>query len=102
MNGVDLDSGKKPLRQRSPFIDVPMINCSDKARMVMIMMVMMVTMMLTMMMINCMDKDEADKFFDDMEARPSPRMIKTHYPFEFLPPNLLETCKVTKDFKVTM
>ena len=36
MNGVDLDSGKKPLRQRSPFIDVPMINCSDKARMVMI------------------------------------------------------------------
>ena len=122
MNGVDLDSGKKPLRQRSPFIDVPMINCSDKARTVMIMMVMMsmmivrmincvdkarmvmmVTMMiLTMMMINCMDKDEADKFFDDMEARPSPRMIKTHYPFEFLPPNLLETCKVTKDFKVTM
>ena len=98
MNGVDLDSGKKPLRQRSPFIDVPMINCVDKARMVM-----MVTMMiLTMMMINCMDKDEADKFFDDMEARPSPRMIKTHYPFEFLPPNLLETCKVTKDFKVTM
>ena len=95
MNGVDLDSGKKPLRQRSPFIDVTMINCSDKARMVM--MVTMIT-----MMINCMDKDEADKFFDDMEARPSPRMIKTHYPFEFLPPNLLETCKVTKDFKVTM
>ena len=97
MNGVDLDSGKKPLRQRSPFIDVPMINCSDKARMVM-----MVTMMiLTMMMINCVNKEEAGKFFDDMEARPSPRMIKTHYPFEFLPPNLLETCKVTKDFKVT-
>ena len=64
--------------------------------------VMMMSMMITMMMINCMDKDEADKFFDDMEARPSPRMIKTHYPFEFLPPNLLETCKVTKDFKVTM
>ena len=63
---------------------------------------MMMSMMITMMMINCMDKDEADKFFDDMEARPSPRMIKTHYPFEFLPPNLLETCKVTKDFKVTM
>ena len=69
MNGVNLETGKRPLRERSPFIDVPMINCSNKA--------------------------EADKFFDEMEARPSPRLIKTHYPFEFLPPNLLETCKVT-------
>merc|ERR1719350_362892 len=68
MTGVDLESGKKPLRERSPFIDVPMINCADKV--------------------------EADKFFDDLEARSSPRLIKTHYPFEFLPPNLLETCKV--------
>jgi len=68
MTGVDLESGKKPLRERSPFIDVPMINCADKV--------------------------ESNKFFDDMEARPSPRLIKTHYPFEFLPPNLLETCKV--------
>ena len=25
---------------------------------------------------------------------PSPRIIKTHLPFEFLPPKLLETCKV--------
>ena len=30
MTGVDLESGKKPLRERSPFIDVPMINCADK------------------------------------------------------------------------
>ena len=69
MNGVNLETGKKPLRERSPFIDVPMINCAEKA--------------------------EADKFFDDLEERSSPRLIKTHYPFEFLPPNLLETCKVT-------
>ena len=69
MTGVNLESGKQPLRERSPFIDVPMINCADE--------------------------DEADKFFDEMEARPSPRLVKTHYPFEFLPPNLLETCKVT-------
>ena len=69
MNGVNLESGKKPLRERSPFIDVPMINCAGIA--------------------------EADKFFDDLEARSSPRLIKTHYPFEFLPPTLLETCKVT-------
>ena len=45
-------------------------------------------------MIKCAIKVESNKFFDDMEARPSPRLIKTHYPFEFLPPNLLETCKV--------
>ena len=25
---------------------------------------------------------------------PSPRIIKTHLPFEFLPPKLLDTCKV--------
>merc|ERR1712021_235182 len=25
---------------------------------------------------------------------PSPRVIKTHLPFEFLPPKLLDTCKV--------
>ena len=30
MTSVDLESGKKPLRERSPFIDVPMINCADK------------------------------------------------------------------------
>ena len=70
MNGVNLETGKKSLRERSPFIDVPMINCAGIA--------------------------EADKFFDDLEARSSPRLIKTHYPFEFLPPNLLETCKVTQ------
>ena len=70
MNGVNLETGKKPLRKRSPFIDVPMINCAGIA--------------------------EADKFFDDLEARSSPRLIKTHYPFELLPPNLLDTCKVTR------
>ena len=32
MTGVDLESGKKPLRERSPFIDVPMINCADKVK----------------------------------------------------------------------
>merc|ERR1712106_376233 len=28
------------------------------------------------------------------ENAPSPRVIKTHLPFEFLPPKLLDTCKV--------
>ena len=27
-------------------------------------------------------------------SMPSPRVIKSHLPFEFLPPNLLDTCKV--------
>ena len=27
-------------------------------------------------------------------SAPSPRVIKSHLPFEFLPPNLLDTCKV--------
>ena len=55
-------------------------------------------MKMAMTMIKCAIKVESDKFFDDMEARPSPRLIKTHYPFEFLPPNLLETCKVSSAF----
>ena len=72
MNGVKLEETEKDLFVRSPFIDMPMIRNYSK--------------------------DEADKFFDeDLEALPSPRLIKTHYPFELLPPSLLETCKVIKN-----
>ena len=71
MNGVKLEETEKDLFVRSPFIDMPMIRNYSK--------------------------DEADKFFDeDLEALPSPRLIKTHYPFELLPPSLLESCKVIK------
>ena len=70
MNGVKLEETKKDLYERSPFIDMPMLRPHSKA--------------------------EIDKYFDeDLEALPSPRLIKTHYPFELLPPNLLDTCKVT-------
>ena len=69
MNGVKLEETKKDLFERSPFIDMPMIRNYSEA--------------------------ELDKFFDkDLEALPSPRLIKTHYPFELLPPDLLDTCKV--------
>ena len=69
MNGVKLEETKKDLFERSPFIDMPMIRNYSKT--------------------------EVEKFFDeDLEALPSPRLIKTHYPFELLPPNLLDTCKV--------
>ena len=70
MNGVKLEETKKDLYERSRFIDMPMLRPHSKA--------------------------EIDKYFDeDLEALPSPRLIKTHYPFELLPPNLLDTCKVT-------
>jgi len=69
MNGVKLEETKKDLFERSPFIDLPNLRKYSKS--------------------------EVDKFFDeDLEALPSPRLIKTHYPFELLPPNLLDTCKV--------
>merc|ERR1719187_1327339 len=68
MTGVNLDTAKKPLYERSPFPD--------------------------MAMIRNMSKQDADRMFDDLESHPSPRLIKTHYPFELLPPNLLDTCKV--------
>jgi len=34
------------------------------------------------------------KSIEITENMPSPRIIKTHLPFEMLPPNLLDTCKV--------
>jgi len=68
MTGVDLDTAKKPLFERSPFIDMVMIKGETK--------------------------ENTDKYFDDLEKAPSPRLIKTHYPFEMLPPALLDTCKV--------
>ena len=37
---------------------------------------------------------DVEGFFRKIDSMPSPRIIKTHYPFELLPPNLLDTCKV--------
>ena len=82
MTGVDLETAKLPLFERSPFIDRAMIRG--------------------------VEKEDTDKYFDDLEKvrirlkatsifttqAPSPRLIKTHYPFEMLPPALLDTCKV--------
>jgi len=68
MTGVDLETAKKPLYERSPFIDRVMIRAEKQ--------------------------ETTNKYFDDLEKAPSPRLIKTHYPFEMLPPALLDTCKV--------
>ncbi len=59
---------EKFLFDRTPFIDFPMILHSPP--------------------------EAVDTFFDDLEAMPSPRLFKSHYPFELLPDNLLDTCHV--------
>jgi len=68
MNGVKIDKISEKLFDRSPFIDLPMIENQTL--------------------------EEAQEFFSKIEAMPSPRTIKSHYPFELLPPHLLDTCKV--------
>ena len=68
MHGVHLETANLNLYDRSPFFDFAMLKD--------------------------MNKKDADKMFDDLEVHPSPRLIKTHYPFELLPQSLLDTCKV--------
>eukprot|EP00092_Neocalanus_flemingeri_P024721 GFUD01026810.1.p1 GENE.GFUD01026810.1~~GFUD01026810.1.p1 ORF type:complete len:329 (+),score=74.18 GFUD01026810.1:25-1011(+) len=67
-NEADLEGVKTFLFQRSPFLDFPMVGD--------------------------MKQELVEKSFDDLEMMPSPRLIKTHLPFELLPPDLLNVCKV--------
>ena len=57
MNGVHLEDTSKNLYKRAPFIDLVMIH--DK------------------------DKSETDNFFDMLEQLHSPRLIKTHYLYNY-------------------
>merc|ERR1711997_605837 len=66
VNGVQVSRIPEPLFERSPFIDIPMIA----------------------------QNVDVEEFYSKLENMPSPRVIKTHYPFELLPPRLLDTCKV--------
>jgi len=68
MTGVHLETTETKLFERSPFIDIAMI--MD------------------------MKEEEVNNFFAKLDAMESPRLLKTHYPFELLPPSLLDTCKV--------
>jgi len=69
MNKADTASAKeKDLFSRSPFLEMPMMMISSD--------------------------EEAEAAMTKLDLMTSPRLIKTHLPFELLPPNLLETCKV--------
>ena len=70
MTGVHLETTETKLFERSPFIDIAMI--MD------------------------MKEEEVNSFFAKLDAMESPRLLKTHYPFELLPPSLLDTCKVVR------
>ena len=37
---------------------------------------------------------QAEDVIGKLDSMPSPRLIKSHLPFELLPPDLLDTCKV--------
>ena len=37
---------------------------------------------------------QAEDVMGKLDSMPSPRLIKSHLPFELLPPDLLDTCKV--------
>lgn len=37
---------------------------------------------------------QAEEVIGKLDSMPSPRLIKSHLPFELLPPDLLDTCKV--------
>ena len=73
VNNVDIESANKiPLPERSPFIEKDKKPHSKKS-------------------------EEPVKMIDELVKAanaPSPRVIKTHLPFEFLPQKLLDTCKV--------
>ena len=57
-----------PLFERSPWTELPLLMGLDEAGL--------------------------DQWFAELEARPSPRVIKSHLPFELLPPDLATTGKV--------
>ena len=84
MNDVNKEMGKMPLFARSPFLEYE--GLAGKG---------MVT---KMMKVDAKQDDHTGQFSDNSVDRaanmPSPRIIKSHMPFEFLPPNLIDKAKV--------
>ena len=81
MNQFNIEEAKKtPLNQRIPFIDMAVLadfngNIEDELGM------------------------SADQWIDKIENLPSPKILKSHLPFDLLPPNLLDECKVVMCFR---
>ena len=84
VNKVDTEIAKKvPLWARSPFIELEGLMLEGMAE--------------ELKTMGTEKGFSVDWEVDSVEFAanaPSPRVIKTHLPFEFLPPKLLETCKV--------
>ena len=81
VNNVDIDTAKKlPLFQRTPFLESEGLKDMKNVPK------------------DVMDKNPMMKIMSNSiqsaENLKSPRVIKSHLPFEMLPPNLLDTCKV--------
>ena len=75
INDVDIEKGKVPIAKRSPWIEVDCMITREH-----------------LLSIGIKDfPDDRIEFVKNLEGR---RFIKTHLPFEFLPPKLLERCKV--------
>ena len=84
VNDVNIEAGKCPLPFRSPMIEAPCVINSAFMR----------SLGLTppgMEGVEGHPMDNPIEYLNDMKGR---RVIKTHIPLEFLPPKLLDTCKV--------
>ena len=81
VNNVDIDTAKKlPLFARTPFLESEGLKeMKDVPKEVLDKNLMLKTM---------------SNSIETAQNMKSPRVIKSHLPFEMLPPNLLDTCKV--------
>ena len=85
VNNVDNESANKiPLHKRSPFIEYAGLMDKDIFE----------DIRANGSPEQILDFEGIQNIIDSVANSSSPRVIKTHLPFEFLPPNLLETCKV--------
>ena len=77
VNNVDIDTAKKvPLFERSPFLESEGLKPSKNLPK------------------DVINNTKSIGSIQSAENMKSPRIIKSHLPFEMLPPNLLDTCKV--------
>ena len=86
MNKADTASAKeKDIFSRSPFLEMPMMMISSDEE---------VRFYWKSQHHPSLSFFQAEAAMTKLDLMTSPRLIKTHLPFELLPPNLLETCKV--------